>query len=37
MIRLFYATSNPNKIHNMIYRLRDYPIQIVTPKELNVH
>lgn len=37
MIQLFYATGNPNKIHNMVYRLRAYPVQIVTPKDLNIH
>lgn len=33
---LFYATSNKSKLHNMYYRLRNYPIKIVCPDDLNI-
>lgn len=36
-INLFYATNNTNKLHNMYYRLRNYPINIVSPNDLNIH
>lgn len=35
-ISLFYATNNKNKLHNMYYRLKDYPIDIVSPDDLNI-
>ena len=34
---LFYATGNKSKLHNMYYRLKDYPIRVVCPDDLNVH
>ncbi len=36
-VTLFYATNNKSKLHNMRYRLRDYPIKVVCPDDLNVH
>ena len=27
-VTLFYATSNKSKLHNMYYRLRNYPIRV---------
>lgn len=35
-MKLLYATGNNSKIYNMKRRLEGYPIEIVTPKELNV-
>lgn len=34
---LFYATNNKNKLHNMRYRLKDYPIKILSPNEVGIH
>lgn len=36
-ITLFYATDNKNKLHNMYYRLKDFPIRILSPKDLGIH
>lgn len=36
-ITLFYATTNKSKLHNMRYRLRNYPVQILCPDDLNLH
>lgn len=36
-ITLFYATNNKSKLHNMVYRLRDHPIKVVCPDDLNLH
>ncbi len=36
-IKLFYATNNKSKLHNMIYRLRNYPIQVLCPDDLAIH
>lgn len=36
-ITLFYATNNKSKLHNMVYRLRDYPIKVVCPDDWNLH
>ena len=36
-ITLFYATNNKSKLHNMHYRLRNYPIKVVCPDDLNIH
>lgn len=36
-ITLFYATNNKSKLHNMYYRLQNYPINIVCPDDLNIH
>lgn len=36
-VTLFYATNNKSKLHNMVYRLKDYPIQVVCPDDLNMH
>ena len=36
-ITLFYATNNKSKLHNMHYRLRNYPIKIVCPEDLDIH
>lgn len=33
---LFYATGNKSKLHNMVYRLRDYPIRVLCPDDLGV-
>lgn len=33
---LFYAINNKSKLHNMYYRLRNYPIKIVCPDDLNI-
>ncbi len=34
---LFYATGNKSKLHNMVYRLRDYPIRVLCPDDLGIH
>lgn len=34
---LFYATKNKSKLHNMIYRLRNYPIRVLCPDDLDIH
>lgn len=34
---LFYATNNRSKLHNMEYRLRDYPIKVLCPADLKIH
>lgn len=36
-IPLFYATNNKSKLHNMVYRLKDYPISVICPDDLHVH
>lgn len=36
-ITLFYATNNKSKLHNMYYRLKNYPIKILCPDDLNIH
>ncbi len=36
-IQLFYATSNQSKLHNMRFRLREYPITVLCPDDLNIH
>lgn len=36
-VELFYATSNKSKLHNMRFRLRDYPITVLCPDDLNIH
>lgn len=36
-ISLFYATTNRSKLHNMYYRLRDYPITVLCPEDLGFH
>lgn len=36
-IILFYATNNKSKLHNMYYRLQNYPIQVICPADLNIH
>lgn len=36
-IKLFYATNNKSKLHNMRFRLQDYPIEVLCPNDLNVH
>lgn len=35
-MKLLYATTNYSKIHNMKRRLEGLPIEIVTPKDLNI-
>lgn len=34
---LFYATNNKSKLHNMYYRLRNSPIKVLCPDDLNIH
>ena len=36
-LTLFYATNNKSKLHNMYYRLRNYPIEVICPDDLNIH
>ena len=36
-VRLFYATNNKSKLHNMHYRLRDYPVDVLCPDDLHIH
>lgn len=36
-ITLFYATGNQSKLHNMRYRLRNYPIRVICPSDLSIH
>lgn len=36
-INLFYATNNKSKLHNMRFRLRNYPIEVLCPDDLNLH
>lgn len=36
-ITLFYATTNKAKLHNMYYRLRNHPVKILCPDDLNIH
>ena len=36
-IKLFYATNNKSKLHNMCFRLRNYPIEVLCPDDLNLH
>jgi 8-oxo-dGTP diphosphatase len=35
-MKLLYATSNNGKVYNMKRRLKDLPIEIVTPKDLGI-
>lgn len=37
VVTLFYATNNKSKLHNMRYRLRDYPIKVVCPDDMGMH
>lgn len=34
---LFYATGNKSKLHNMVYRLRNYPVRVLCPDDLGLH
>ena len=34
---LFYATTNKSKLHNMVYRLRNFPIKVLSPQDLNIN
>lgn len=36
-MKLFYATTNKSKLHNMRFRLRNYPIEVLCPDDLNLH
>jgi len=36
-MRLFYATRNESKICNMKHRLKDYDVEIVTPKDMGLY
>lgn len=36
-VKLFYATSNKSKLHNMRFRLQDYPIEVLCPDDLKIH
>lgn len=36
-IPLFYATNNQSKLHNMRFRLRECPITVLCPDDLNIH
>lgn len=36
-IQLFYATNNKSKLHNMRFRLREYPITVFCPDDLKIH
>lgn len=36
-VTLFYATNNKSKLHNMFYRLKNYPIKVLCPDDLNIH
>lgn len=36
-VTLFYATTNKSKLHNMYYRLKDHPITVLCPDDLNIH
>lgn len=36
-IKLFYATNNKSKLHNMRFRLQNYPIDVLCPDDLNLH
>lgn len=36
-IKLFYATNNKSKLHNMRFRLQNYPIEVFCPDNLNIH
>lgn len=36
-IKLFYATNNKSKLHNMRFRLQNYPIEVLCPDDLNLH
>lgn len=36
-ITLFYATNNKSKLHNMHYRLQNYPIKVICPTDLNIY
>lgn len=35
-MKLLYATSNDSKVYNMRRRLKNIPIEIITPKELGI-
>ena len=36
-MKLLYATKNSAKIYNMKTRLKDLPIELITPKDLNLN
>lgn len=36
-MKLFYATTNKSKLHNMRFRLQNYPIELLCPDDLNLH
>lgn len=36
-IKLFYATNNKSKLHNMRFRLQNCPIEVLCPDDLNLH
>lgn len=36
-IKLFYATNNQSKLHNMRYRLRNDPVEVLCPDDLSLH
>lgn len=35
-LKLLYATNNNSKVYNMRRRLKNIPIEIITPKELGI-
>ena len=37
VFKLFYATNNKSKLHNMRFRLQNYPIEVLCPDDLNIH
>ena len=37
MGKLFYATGNESKIRNMRFRLKDYDVELVTPRSSFLH
>jgi len=36
-MKLFYATNNKSKLHNMRFRLQNYPIEVLCPDDLDLH
>lgn len=36
-INLLYATTNKSKLHNMRYRLRNYPVAVLSPEDMHIH
>lgn len=36
-VKLFYATNNKSKLHNMVYRMKDYPVDVLCPDDLHIH